>query len=164
MTYGASDTLTLMIDLGKQRASKNKDIFENGGEPEDYLDDQDFAIHDPWRSSCGRFEVDPFKEYGKSFVEWLMRPFYTDKENITRRLNENKRSQIQVLRPVDESTHVMTMKDWLESLDQGAFTPDDGFGHFAKEVNGIMSEDTKTDVWNGPCRDDSFTHVAWYNK
>lgn len=98
--FNAAQTLDLMLDLGKQRASKNKEIFEEGIEVEDYLNDtdSDIAIHDPWTSSCGRFEVDPFNQYGKAFVEWLMRPFYEDGENIVRRLNE--------LKPVQETRHV----------------------------------------------------------
>lgn len=90
----ASQTLDLMENLGRQRASRNRDIVEDGGEPEDYLVDNDVAIHDPWLSSCGRFEVDPYITYGKLFFEWLMRPFYSDGANIVRRLNENMVRQI----------------------------------------------------------------------
>lgn len=91
--FNAKQTLDLMEDLGRQRASKNKEIFEQGADIEDYLDDGGVAIHDPWSSSCGRFEVDPYENYGKSFVEWLMRPFYEDGEGIVRRLNELKQPQ-----------------------------------------------------------------------
>jgi hypothetical protein len=85
----ASQTLCMMESLGRQRALKNRDIVEQGGEPEDYLEHQDIAIHDPWLSSCGRFEVDPYATYGKLFVEWIMRPFYDDSENIIRRIHSN---------------------------------------------------------------------------
>ena len=60
---------------GKDRAAKNKIIwFESGETPPDNFDDQEsgITIHDPWMTSCGRFAVDPYKEYGRAFVEWLL--------------------------------------------------------------------------------------------
>lgn len=87
--FNAKQTLDLMLNLGKQRASKSNDILEAGGEIEDYLEQDGVAIHDPWASSCGRFPVDPFVNYGEKFVEWLMRPFYDDGPNIIKRINED---------------------------------------------------------------------------
>jgi hypothetical protein len=90
--YDSLKTLDLMEQLGKQRACKNQDIVERGEQPEDYLEWKEegvwVAIHDPWLSECGRFEVeDPYKTYGKPFIEWLMRPFYDDAANIMRRIS-----------------------------------------------------------------------------
>lgn len=100
--FGTHETLDLMENLGRQRAAKNRDIVERGEQPEDYLEWKEkgawVAIHDPWLSECGRFEVeDPYKEYGKPFVEWLMRPFYNDQINILRRITtkpSDRRPQI----------------------------------------------------------------------
>jgi hypothetical protein len=92
--FDAKQTLDLMLDLGRQRASKNNFVVDEGGQPEDYfVDHGGIAIHDPWTSSCGRFPVDPFVNYSESFVEWLMRPFYDDEANIIRRINEDRPGQ-----------------------------------------------------------------------
>lgn len=100
--FTAEETLRLMEDLGRQRAAKNRDIVERGEQPEDYLEWKEegvwVAIHDPWLSECGRFEVEnPYKEYGRPFTEWLMRPFYNDQINILRRITTKpsaRRTQI----------------------------------------------------------------------
>ncbi len=77
------ETLNHIEDLGRQRRSKNTDIFEDGHDPEDTFTQEEsgMCIHDPWKSSCGRFEVDPYKEYGREFIIWLFKPFYTESSN-----------------------------------------------------------------------------------
>lgn len=32
---------------------------------------QDFWVIDPYTSVCGRFEVDPVKEYGLAYLQWF---------------------------------------------------------------------------------------------
>ena len=68
-------------NLGKQRAEKNSAYWEEtGNTPEDSFDvpEKGMTIWNPWMSDCGRFETDPYKEYGKPFVEWLFKPFYPE--------------------------------------------------------------------------------------
>ncbi len=75
----ANETWGHIEDLGKQRAAKSSEIWEESGEtPADGFetDDGHAYIWNPWLSDCGRFEVDPYKKYGRPFVMWLVRPFY----------------------------------------------------------------------------------------
>lgn len=78
----ASETTWAAVeDFGKQRATKNSQIWNDTGvEPEDAFvtSDDSQVIWDPWFSDCGRVEVDPYKEYGRPFVLWLIKPFYSD--------------------------------------------------------------------------------------
>lgn len=75
----APETWAHIEEFGQQRASKNCDIFEDGREPTDTFTSEGVAIHNPWESSCGRFEeIDPYVTYGRSFVMWLLIPFYED--------------------------------------------------------------------------------------
>ena len=84
----ADDVIDFLEELGRNRASRNSEIVEQGGQPEDYIDDVESgcAIYDPWLSSCGRFEVDPYRQYGRQFMEWLLRPFLDDSVNIVNRI------------------------------------------------------------------------------
>jgi len=68
------ETVNQFEDFGRQRAAKSNDVSEAGGEsPDSFVDEASgCSIHDPWKSSCGRFEVDPYKEYGREFVIWLL--------------------------------------------------------------------------------------------
>lgn len=52
---------------------------------------------------------------------------------------------------------LMTVDQWNESVENGTFTNDDGFGHWVK--NNKESED---EVFSTPQKD--ATHVIWYNK
>lgn len=107
--FTVQETIALMENLGRQRAAKNRDIVERGEQPEDYLEWKEesvwVAIHDPWLSECGRFDVqDPYKEYGKPFVEWLMRPFYNDQINILRRVSTDPAALRPQIHNVDKGT------------------------------------------------------------
>ena len=73
-----SKTWDHIEDLGKQRASKNTEISLKGDESPDVFEHEGMSIHNPWESSCGRFEVDPYSTYGRSFIIWLLRPFYKE--------------------------------------------------------------------------------------
>lgn len=75
------ETLKHIEDLGKQRAAKNCDIADEHRESTDTFPYDGINIHNPWESSCGRFEVDPYITYGRSFVKWLLAPFYPSRED-----------------------------------------------------------------------------------
>ena len=62
---------------GRTRAEKNNSLVRQQGseDPTDTFLDlaSGVDIHDPWMSSCGRFKVDPYEQYGRAFVEWLFK-------------------------------------------------------------------------------------------
>jgi D-hexose-6-phosphate mutarotase len=75
----AAETLKHIEDLGRQRASKSFEIWDKHGiTPEDSFVHKDMVIWNPWSSDCQRFEVDPYTEYGRPFIEWLLAPFYPE--------------------------------------------------------------------------------------
>ena len=58
---------------------------------------------------------------------------------------------------IPDYADVMTLEDWEESVQCGAFIPNDGSGYWCKD--GKESGDS---VWSTDPED--ATHVAWYNK
>ena len=78
------ETLRHIEDLGRQRASKNSEIWDSTGEtPIDHFECDGMVIWNPWFSDCGRAEVDPYKHYGRPFVQWLLAPFYPETPDET---------------------------------------------------------------------------------
>jgi len=79
MNYEA--TWAAVENFGQQRASKNDEIWNKTGfTPEDSFvtEDESMTIWNPWFSECGREEVDPYTTYGRPFVLWLIKPFYSE--------------------------------------------------------------------------------------
>ena len=97
-SVSALELIQQMENLGKQRAKNSTAIVEAGGNADDYLVDNGFSIHDPWLSSCGRFEIDPYITHGQKFIEWLMKPFSYDYDETTQSL---KRKIIQIKRVIE---------------------------------------------------------------
>jgi len=60
---------------GKRRAKANDALLGSGQNSLDTFvyTPEGISIGNPWMSSCGRFEVNPYHHYGRSFVEWLLR-------------------------------------------------------------------------------------------
>ena len=65
---------TVELDkIAKWRVDKNQKLAEQGIEPSDGFEFENFWIHDPFVTSCGRFIVDPVAEYGESFKSWYLK-------------------------------------------------------------------------------------------
>lgn len=64
---------------------------------------------------------------------------------------------------VPDNALVMTIDEWMEGNEHGAWTPIEQYGHYAKVIENKMYEDKETSVWAGPPDETrGFTHVAWY--
>ena len=63
---------------------------------------------------------------------------------------------------VPKYADVMSLDEWEELVSEGAFTDEDGFGNYAKEIDGKLM--SCTDEVFGGFKPESATHVAWYNK
>jgi len=57
---------------GRDRAKKSQQLLEMGVDVLDTFERDNMNIYDPWMDDSGRFEVDPYKEYGRDFVVWLL--------------------------------------------------------------------------------------------
>ena len=59
---------------GRKRAQANNALLGSGQNSLDTFNvtSEGIAIGNPWKSECGRFNVDPYKEYGRAFVVWLL--------------------------------------------------------------------------------------------
>lgn len=62
------------------------------------------------------------------------------------------------LEPIPEYAHVMSEKEWNESVESGCFIPYDGSGYWATE----KGMDPNADAFYP--KPDWATHVAWFNK
>ncbi len=68
----------LVVDLealevkGKKRAAQSERMISEGVDVFDTFVHDDMNIYDPWLEDSGRFEVDPYKNYGRDFVVWLL--------------------------------------------------------------------------------------------
>lgn len=68
--------------------------------------------------------------------------------------------------PFGDNGDLMTLEDWRESVEDGMFIDDDGFGD---EVRWVDGEDPKVlEEWIYPSEADRLnpetTHILWYNK
>lgn len=60
-------------------------------------------------------------------------------------------------REISDDADIMTVGEWDQAVEQGAFGPDDGLGYWVKD-----GKESQDEVFCGPSLD--ATHVAWYNK
>jgi len=70
------ESLSRLEVQGKIRAKISIEIALKGDEPPDTFEHEGMVIHDPWMTSCGRFECSPYLEYGRPYIEWLLKNVY----------------------------------------------------------------------------------------
>lgn len=62
--------------------------------------------------------------------------------------------------PADKYADIMTLKEFAECINCGAFIPDDGCGWIGTETH----YNYEFNVWTTATLPEGATHVHWYNK
>lgn len=67
---------------------------------------------------------------------------------------------------VPDFADLFTLEEFNQAVSAGVITDYDGSGYYAKEIDGVMIENSKYDPLVFPDIADKLgaTHVAWYNK